>query len=47
MMEVLAIIIVLGFINMILWITWKVVEARENKKEIDRVIEKIRKSKKL
>jgi hypothetical protein len=44
MMEVLAIIIVLGFINMTLWIIWKATEARENlKKNIDRVIEEIRK----
>lgn len=47
-MEVLAIIIVLGFINMTLWIIWKATEARENlKKNIDRVIEEIRKSNKL
>ena len=48
MMEVLAIIIVLSFISTILWITWKAIETRENiKKEIDKVIEEIRKSKML
>jgi hypothetical protein len=48
MMEALAIIIVLDFIIIYLLIVWKAIEARENlNKEIDRVIEEIRKSKKL
>mgnify|MGYP003390613280 CR=1 FL=1 len=48
MMEALAIIIGLCFITIYLLIVWKALEARENlNKEIDRVIEEIRKSKNL
>lgn len=45
-MEVVAILMVIDFIVIYLLIFWKAIEARENlNKEIDRLIEEIRKSK--
>ena len=45
MTEILGILIAIGYIIIYLLITWKTIEARENlKKEIDRLIEEIRKS---
>jgi hypothetical protein len=46
MIEILAILMAIGFIVIYLLIVWKAIEARENlNKEIDRLIEEIRKSK--
>ena len=46
MIETLAILMVIGFIIIYLLIAWKAIEARENlNKEIDRLIEELRKSK--
>lgn len=47
MIGILPILIAIGFIVIYLLIAWKAIEARGNlKKEIDRLIEEIRKSKK-
>lgn len=48
MIEILAILMVIDFIIIYLLIVWKAIEARENlNKAVDRLIEEIRKSKKL
>lgn len=48
MIEVLAILMVIGYIGIYLLIVWEAIEARDNlNKEIDRLIKEIRKSKEL
>lgn len=48
MIDALVILMAIGFIVIYLWIIWVAIDARENlNKAIDRLIEDIRKSKKL